>query len=352
MTKARQCICLTIFVAVASMSIQVSADGLKDDDLELFSSLIERSGYSVNTVDADIGQIHYYSMEGQASEQKLLLVIQGSGCESLWNVHDNEAQFGMELAIGASLSHNYSSVVLVEKPDVQPGFSTATPGSQAGCSDTFKAQFSGDNWAIAMKAVLEAVHKREDAPLRLDVIGISEGAAAALLLAQNLEGNALEIDNYVSISGVTRPQIGDFILNELHATETERSDGQAIQSIIQAWSEIGANPDKEFRGHANRRWDDLGRVNISSLVESHPKARVSFLHGRTDSSVPIESAVYSYASVLESAAPRPNFYLFADSGHNLAADGCFDQVLRTLTSIVSAVLDDEQTESFVKLDCE
>ena len=241
----------------------------------------------------------------------ILLMIQGSGCGGFLKPGGGSTLFDL-LPFAAE---GKFKVVAVEKPFSDPA---KEGGTASNCGNAFNADFTADRWLVAIRAALDDARRLPDVdPSRTIVLGVSEGAVMASLLA----GRDPRITDAIVIGGSGTTQLFDFIVSGYQCF-----DRPACLTDVETQARaIAADPTSTTRfvwGHPFLRWSSFFKVDPGEeLLRSH--ARIYLAFGTADASVPALSQEVAVAKLL--AAGRDlTVRRVPDAGHDLLPRGAIN----------------------------
>ena len=221
------------------------------------------------------------------SEGPLVLVIDGSGCQSVWT-RVGERLAGSHQNLMLRAARGRARVLIVEKPGVPFAFQPKQPGSAEEGSAEFLREHTLERWSEANVAALRAALALPGVDrARVLACGHSEGAGVAARVAALCP----EVTHVASLSGGGPTQLFD--LAELFgAAQPGDSTGAAAarrQPVYDEWARIRADSASVTRfwlGHPYRRWATFGAHDLlPDLLAT--RARVYLAHGTEDRSVPV-----------------------------------------------------------------
>jgi dienelactone hydrolase len=254
------------------------------------SSLPASSVLETHTISDHYGRPIIYHISRPAKPAPLLLVIQGSGCGAVLQGVGASAQSNLYDLQGFAAEGRFA-VMAVEKPFAR---AEASGGSAEACGQKFNEDFTVERWLVALRAAI--ADARRDPIVdhrRFMVIGMSEGAVMASLLAQADKG----VTDVAAIGGSGTTQIFDFMVRA-YTDCFDRS--VCIAEIDQQLSAIRGAPDSATQfawGHPYRRWSSFFAVDPgTALLQS--KARVYLAFGTADESTPPLSQEVAVAKLL------------------------------------------------------
>ncbi|HLP85146.1 MAG TPA: hypothetical protein VK157_12420 [Phycisphaerales bacterium] len=247
---------------------------------------------------------------GSDIRRPLVVVIQGSGCSSIWqsvpaaNLASPDQASGTNAAkprIGGGLQNlirrdfgGEVRVLAVEKPGVRFLDNPHPPGTGDPCADEFKNHHTPPEWSAAISASLrESLRLPGVDPSRVLVLGHSEGADMAAYVAQ---ANPDIVTHVACLAGAGITQLFDMTqLAWAEQTPGESLDArtQRVQSVYDTWAAIQRDPaaiDKSAWGHPYKRWSSFAAISpVESLLATDPRQQLFLAHGTADQAVPIAS---------------------------------------------------------------
>src|SRR5262249_31956900 len=149
------------------------------------SKLGHRVGFE-RTALPDLGLIYYF-LAADAKDAPLIISIQGSGCDSVFERDEKGRVFGGTEVEIADIVGSKAAILTVEKPHVETFFKSTSRGDDTGCSSEFRRDFVRDRWLAQLKnALSDVMRTRSLRPKRIIVLGHSEGAEVAAFLAEEV----------------------------------------------------------------------------------------------------------------------------------------------------------------------
>lgn len=232
-------------------------------------------------------RITYYVAPAKTGRAPLLMLIQGSGCEQ---VFDHGPQ-GVRLSLAEfilPLTRGRFTVMIVEKPyaGAPPG---SIPGTATQCSRAFNADFTAERWEAALEAALSDARTLDSVdPGRMLLLGHSEGARMAAMLAGR-RGEVTDVALF-AMGGLT-PYF-DMLASAYQSGDTTAERLANMDRADAVLREILAKPDSidDFAwGHPYRRWSSF--LTLSPLDDlRRSRARIYVANGTADASVPFLSS--------------------------------------------------------------
>ncbi len=147
----------------------------------------------------------------------VVLVLQGSGCDSVWQ---KTAQGLAPVAVQnlPAVLMPDRTVMVVDKPSV-------APGTRQECS----ADFTLPAWSAHLDRAIASVREAGDYAGPIAVLGISEGAATAAHLAANRE----DISHVVFVSAA-----GCLLIDDMIANATRQAAIGSAEDGLETWDRI------------------------------------------------------------------------------------------------------------------
>ena len=224
----------------------------------------------------------YLSREKATGEMPVVLWIQGSGCQSLFNSRNGQI-FGSYQNILRSVSLGRVRILAVEKPGVEPLSEAVRPGSAEGATESFCEEHTLPRWAEANAAALKAVWDMPGVNKQKTLlIGHSEGAIVAARIAAELPS----VTHIACMAGGGPNQLFD-----LEATQrTPRPGDQPgdadarVDSIREGWLQVQKDPESTkamWLGHPHRRWTSFLSTSLIDEI-NRSKAMVYVVQGDRD----------------------------------------------------------------------
>lgn len=221
-----------------------------------------------------------------AAKLPVALLIQGSGCQSLFRKR-GELILGGQQNLLHSAAKGRVRVLVVEKPGVKFLDVPARPGTAEGASDEFLQEHTLPRWAEANIAALRAVWTMSDIDgSRTLAVGHSEGGIVAARIAAELPS----VTHVASLAGGGPTQL--FSLAESRgAPRPGDNPGDSllrVQAVYDEWTKVRADPDSTSRfwlSHPFRRWSSFLETSITA-ESLRAKAKIFLAQGSLDTSVP------------------------------------------------------------------
>lgn len=217
----------------------------------------------------------------------LVLVIDGSGCQSVWK-RVGERIGGGHQNLMRRQARGRARVMIVEKPGVAFLDDPPHPGSAEGSSAEFRREHTLERWSEANVAALRAALALPGTDSRrVLVCGHSEGGTVGARVAAMFPG--VTHAALLSCGGATQL----FDLTEFAgAPQPGDAPGAAAarrQAVFDEWAKIradSAGTERMWLGHPYRRWFTFcsGHTLDDLLVT---RARLYLAHGTEDRAVPV-----------------------------------------------------------------
>jgi poly(3-hydroxybutyrate) depolymerase len=265
-----------------------------------------------HTTTDTLGRTVTYHLSRLSHPAPLLLMIQGSGCNLVLQ-GTGAARYSTVYDLLPLAGEERFAVLAVEKPGAA---ANASGGTAQGCPAAFNEGFTAERWLVALRAALDdARHQSGVDPRRTLVLGASEGAVMASLLASRDR----QVTDVIAVGGSGTTQLFDF-LAAAYARCFNRS--LCVTDVEKQVAAIHADPTsitKYAWGHPYRRWSSFFAVDPGDeLLRS--RARVYLAFGTADSSTPPLSQEVAVAKLL-AAGRDVTVRRVPDADHSLVAPG-------------------------------
>lgn len=227
-----------------------------------------------------------------ADRLPLILWIQGSGCDSLFQRHPSgKIGGGIQMLLVKQLTAR-ARIMCVEKPGVEFLDVSRQPGSCEGCSEVFIRNYRADRWAVALTAALRAALTLEGIdPAKVLVAGHSEGADMAAKVACEMGSTVTHVGLLAGAGGTQLFDMAQIARQPRSPNETDEEREARVEDVYRQFELIQQNPDSttdHWLGHPYARWSTFFAVSpIADLQKT--SARVFLACGTADQSVAIES---------------------------------------------------------------
>ena len=226
--------------------------------------------------------------KGVAEKLPLAVLVQGSGCASVFPKVDGKTAGGLQNLLLAA-GKDRLRVLVVEKPGVRFGDQPKNPGTAEEGSAEFRREHVLPRWVEAVNAAVRAGQQVPGVDWsRTLVIGHSEGG----IVAAHLASVNPRVTHVALLAGGGPTQLFDLL--EL-AAKPRRSDEPAeeakkrVRQVQEGWAAVRAdpdNPDKFWLGHPHRRWTSFLKTSTQEgLLAS--RAAIFLTQGTADSSVSV-----------------------------------------------------------------
>jgi dienelactone hydrolase len=223
-----------------------------------------------------------------AAKLPVVLYIQGSGCQSLFQKRGEHVSGGYQTLLPVEAKGRVR-VLVVEKPgvkflDVQP---PDTPLEKVA-SEEFLKEHTLARWAEANAAALRAVWTLADVdPGRTLVVGHSEGG----LVAARVAAEVPKVTHVASLAGGGPTQLFDLVANAARPRPDDQPGdaGRRVQHVFDAWAKIQQDPESTAQfwlGHPYRRWSSFMTHSVTEEL-LRGKARVYVAAGTRDAVIPV-----------------------------------------------------------------
>ncbi len=227
-----------------------------------------------------LGRMLIYYVSRPKAPAPLLLMIQGSGCDTIVRTGTG-GTYSTFFNLLPFANEGRFTIVAVEKP-----FAGMAPGGEfgtaKGCSAQFNADFTAERWAIALETALAGARELPWVDRRRTlVLGLSEGAVMAAALA----ARDSKVTDVISIGGSGTTQLYDFIVSSYR----DCADAPACLRDVEGQARaIAAQPESATSfawGHPFKRWSSFFALDPAGLL-LRSKARVYLAFGLEDKNVP------------------------------------------------------------------
>lgn len=236
----------------------------------------------------------YLSENNSTTKLPLLIYIQGSGNNSLFNkTNDGKIYPTTGHMTWFDNSQSKIRILIVEKPGVH--FLQIS-----GENELFDRTFSLNTWSERIKSVIQYVTKNENIDTeKIMIVGHSEGGLVAAKVANKL---ANTISNVAILAGEGPSQL--YSLYKLtEAGElfyTQNPDKQTrLDSLNKAWERIQEDPNstiEKFWGLTYLRWFTFLKTSVMEQLHGY-NGKILIVQGTNDKNVFPESANILYADL-------------------------------------------------------
>jgi pimeloyl-ACP methyl ester carboxylesterase len=231
---------------------------------------------------ANAGRITFYlSARAAGRSLPIILVIQGTGCESPFVRQNGRIVSGLQSLV-LEAAEGRALVMAVEKPGVRFLDNPERPADARTCRPEFVEQYSLDTWSRTLAQALEAARMLPGVERsRTLVVGHSEGAIVALRVS-NLVAS---VTHAAALSGG-----GPVYL--FHMAEFFRKKGMDPEKeVYPCWSQILKDPNSTTRfcwGQTFLQWSSFMRTSmIREALAS--RSALYFGHGSGDEQNPVSA---------------------------------------------------------------
>lgn len=241
--------------------------------------------------------ITFYLSETSKEEiLPLVVYIQGSGWNSLFNERNGRIIPTSGHSIWADVGKEKYRILIVEKPGVNY--------LQTEESKEFQEKFSLDTRSNTIIDAINYVIKNEKIDRnKILIAGHSEGGIVAARIA-NLMKN--DVSNVVIMAGEGVSQLyslykladdGTFFNTKEHNMPTSE---QRIQYLTNRWKDILTDPnstEKKFFGFTYLRWSSMLSTSVIDELKEY-NGKILFVQGTADKAVHPETATIAYVTLL------------------------------------------------------
>lgn len=229
----------------------------------------------------------------------LIVCIQGSGSQSVFQEYQGQIASGGPEAVIAKEFRDRARVLVVEKPGVEFLVQPSRPGSSIEGSAEFNREFSLPRWTEAVNAATRAACSMKSIDeTRLLVLGHSEGAQVACAVAAANPA----VTHVAAMAGGGPTQVFDFIRFARQGVmyDPNATPQQRIDAFLADWQKVLDDPtatDKFILGHSHLRWSSFAQSSpIEAILKS--QAKVFIAQGTEDTNSLPASAEVLYAELL------------------------------------------------------
>ncbi|CAN5566493.1 hypothetical protein BH10PLA2_BH10PLA2_23630 [soil metagenome] len=222
-----------------------------------------------------------------AGDLPLVLFIQGSGCQSLFQRFGDRIGGGVQNLV-LTEAKKRARVLVVEKPGVKFLDNPKRPGSAEGASREFLEEHTLPRWVEANLAALRAAWMLPGVDSKHTlVIGHSEGGLVAAAVAAKQSG----VTHVASLAGGGPSQLFDLV--ELRSKPQPNEKPEAVarrrQAVYQEFARVLNDPDSTtqfWMGHPYRRWSTFLEHSVTEEL-SKAKAAIYLVQGTADTAVSV-----------------------------------------------------------------
>jgi len=225
----------------------------------------------------------------------LILLINGSGCQSVWTKFHDRIRSGLQGLI-YQLVKGRARVLIVEKPGVRFLDTPKKMGSAEEGSKEFLKEHTLPRWTEANMAALKTVLSQPDInSKKIMVTGHSEGGIVAARVAAKIP----EITHVAPLGcgGVTQ------LFSLIEFARAGAPDGHkepAVQDVVDNWAIIQKKPNSTeyfWMGHPYRRWSTFLSDSVVDELK-RTNAKVYLAQGTEDQSDSVIGFDVMYAELL------------------------------------------------------
>ncbi|RRJ92901.1 alpha/beta hydrolase family protein [Flavobacterium macacae] len=238
----------------------------------------------------------YLSVNKQKENLPLVVYIQGSGWNSLFNERNGKIIPTSGHSIWADVGKANYRILIVEKPGVNYLQTEETKAFQ----ESFSLESRSNSIIDAINYVLE--NKKID-KTKILVAGHSEGGIVAARVANLMKD---QVSNVVIMAGEGASQLyslyklaedGTFFNTKEHNMPTSE---QRLQYLTNRWKDILADPkstEKKFWGFTYLRWSSMLTTSVIDELTNY-NGKILLVQGTADKAVFPETATIAYISLL------------------------------------------------------
>jgi pimeloyl-ACP methyl ester carboxylesterase len=225
--------------------------------------------------------------EKAGAELPLILFIQGSGCQSMFQRHGDRIGGGLQ-NLALLEAKKRARVLVVEKPGVKFLDAPKRPGTAEGASREFLEEHTLPRWVEANLAALRSAWRLPgvDAKRTL-VFGHSEGGLVAASVAAKEPG----VTHVASLAGGGPSQLFDLVelLSKPQPNEKPEAVARRRNAVYKEFARILSDPNSTtqfWMGHPYRRWSTFLQHSVTEeLLKT--KAAIYLVQGTADNAVSV-----------------------------------------------------------------
>lgn len=257
--------------------------------------------------------IFYLSITSHRENLPLIIYVQGSGMNSLFENRNGQIVSTSGHMTWFSVGQEKYRILIVEKPGVKY--------LQKGESTSFDQKFSLESWSNTIVNAINYVTQNEKIDKnRILVAGHSEGGVVAARVTNLMKD---KISNVAIMAGEGPSQLyslykfadnGIFFNTKKHNMPTSE---ERINYVKEKWNDILADPtntEKKFWGFTYLRWSSLLKTSVIDELSNY-NGKSLILQGTADQAVYPESAIVSYTSLL-SKGKNVNLFEIENADHS------------------------------------
>lgn len=238
----------------------------------------------------------YLSVTSHKENLPLVVYIQGSGWNSLFNERNGKIIPTSGHSIWADVGKENYRILIVEKPGVNYLQTEETKAFQ----ESFSLESRSNSIVDAINYVLE--NEKID-KIKILVVGHSEGGIVAARVA-NLKKD--QVSNVVIMAGEGASQLyslyklaedGTFFNTKEHNMPTSE---QRLQYLTNRWKDILDDPkstENKFLGFTYLRWSSMLTTSVIDELTNY-NGKILMVQGTADKAVFPETATIAYATLL------------------------------------------------------
>lgn len=238
----------------------------------------------------------YLSTTNQKENLPLVVYIQGSGWNSLFNERNGKIIPTSGHSVWANVGKEKYRILIVEKPGVKY--------LQTEESKEFQEKFSLESRSNSIINAINYVSQNEKIDKdKILISGHSEGGIVAARVANLMKD---KISNVVIMAGEGVSQLyslykladdGTFFNTKEHNMPTSE---QRLQYLTNRWKDILADPnstEKKFFGFTYLRWSSMLSTSVIDELTNF-NGKILFVQGTADKAVYPETATIAYVTLL------------------------------------------------------
>ncbi|MES2823255.1 MAG: alpha/beta fold hydrolase [Pseudomonadota bacterium] len=273
---------------------------------------IKGTSFSEYTIQDKAGRnITYYLSKSNTKGAPLLLMIQGSGCDRVFN-KSPEGAYSTIFNLVSVASEDRFSVLAVEKPFSGVRQNSEGNAVESTCTTDFHQDFTAVTWVAALNAAIkDAKVKLNYTPAQILIFGHSEGAGIASKVAVE---NSL-VTHVIASGGSGISQMFDFVA---FAYQNCFDRSACVDQAYRELDNINLDPQSSTKfawGHPYKRWSSFFRLDpAENLLKA--KAKVYLMFGTSDTATPALSQEI-IAVKLKSAGKDITVRRIPDANHML-----------------------------------
>jgi len=247
-----------------------------------FGKVIEGTSFDEHNIRDKAGRnVTYYLSMAKTKGAPLLLMIQGSGCNRVFNKSPAGVYSTIFNLVNVA-NENKFSVLAVEKPFSGAKENTTGVSVELDCSKEFHKDFTVESWVDALNlSIKDTVAKLNYKPSHILIFGHSEGAG----IASKLAVVNTSITHVISTGGSGTTQLFDLVA---FAYQNCFDRSECIEQQYSQLAEINKDPQNYTKfawGHPYKRWSSFFRLDAAeNLLKS--KAKIYLVFGTSDVATP------------------------------------------------------------------